>query len=963
MRLPCRSTAVICDILLLLSASTLAAADDAATKPPAAPLWIQPSGEWYGIDGTWSNFMFVIGSPAEIVYLTPSTALSEIWTISSGGCHPVQICINARGGVFNSSLSESWQPLGAWKLGMNHTGMGGNGDYGLETLGFVNTLTSVSTLLDNTLVAAINDTQYYNGFIGLGVTPGKFGSNVSTPFIPQLAQVYGTIPSHSYGYTAGAYYRENGKKGSGTVASLTLGGYDKLRFVPHGNNFALDPITRLPLVRLRGVTAQVTDKDEAPAANWTSTSRTLVSMDDSIEAFIDSSTPYLWLPTEICDRFADALNLTWREDLGLYTFAGGGEQYTRFQNDESLSFTFTLSSFDNTDNFGQPFNVPGVVNITIPSAAFAQLLRYPFRNVIQWGESSIPYFPLKRSTKEVNNNTYIIGRAFMQEAYIITTYDKSMFSLHQALFPESASSNYSLEAIARPPDSPYPAFTGAPAPTGTNNRLGTGQTVGIVFSAFITGSILGLLIWFCCRRKKSKQTPQNAESDEDKREAHVTEEEEPQSPVKKVFSLIIRKKRSRKSEVHEVHNNSTQPVEVGADGEHQVYEMPVPPEPVELDSHDLGDDETDIGVDTTQGMSEYELTQRKLERQMRGPVPTYTPTSTTHMTIPTGIQEKSMQDVSQVAHYRPPDTPSIASSHTYANSDSFPNSLPSPLTPHGDWAGRMFDLPSPMTVAPPPLHLYPHHNNTRATTASDPSSSSYSPVSPLSAQTFAPSSVSMSRSGSNDGVSPTSLTAPSMRLPPPSFQRTPIDNSRVVCLGPLPEHIELPTQRPPPPPTPTTRVFNSDGQPIEGVSPISPTSPLPPPPGRLGGHYRSETNGSSETLGSNFTEEEAGEMMTRHNGTTAPPEPQQPEPQPQPQPQPQRRSRLVQTEQSSSRRPQRISLLQPRQHRGGEGEGEEEEEEDMPNSPQSMERIEGRDGLIHVPQVADKRYSWEEGSG
>ncbi|KAK4204897.1 aspartic peptidase domain-containing protein [Triangularia verruculosa] len=941
MRLPCRSTAVICDILLLLSASRLAAADDAATKAPAAPLWIQPSGEWYGIDGTWSNFMFVIGSPAEIVYLTPSTALSEIWTISSGGCHPVQICINARGGVFNSSMSESWQPLGAWKLGMNQTGMGGNGDYGLETLGFVNTLTSVSTLIENTLVAAINDTQYYNGFVGLGVTPGNFGSNESTPFIPQLAQVYGTIPSHSYGYTAGAYYRENGNKGSGTVASLTLGGYDKLRFVPHGTNFALDPMTRLPLVRLRGVTAQITGKDKAPAANWTSTSRTLVNMDDSITAFIDSSTPYLWLPTEVCDRFADALNLTWREDLGLYTFAGGGEQYTRFQNDDSLSFTFTLSSFDNTDNFGQPFNVPGIVNITVPSAAFAQVLRYPFRNVIQWGDSSIPYFPLKRSTKEGNNNIYIIGRAFMQEAYIITTYDKSIFSLHQALFPESASSNYSLEAIARPPDSPYPEFTSAPDLNTTNNRLGTGQTVGIVFSAFITGSILGLLIWFCCRRKKSKQNPQTAETDEDKREAQVAEEEEPQSPVKKVFSLIIRRKRSRKPEAHEAHNNSIQPVEVGADEEHQVYELPVPPEPVELDSHDLGDDETDIGVDSTHGMSEYEVTQRKLERQMRGPVPTYTPAST-HMTIPTNHNpEKSMQDMSQVAHYRPPESPSPASSPTYASGDSLPNSLPSPMTPHGDWAGRMFDLPSPMTVAPPPLHLYP---GGRATTTSDPSSSSYSPVSPTSAQTFAPSFVS--RSDSNDGVSPTSLTTASMRLPPPSFQRTPIDNSRVICLGPLPEHIELPTQRPPPPPTPTTRIFNSDGQPIEDVSPISPTSPLPLPPGRLGGHYRSETNGSNETLGSNFTEEE-GEILTRavSNPVAAPEQRQRQQP----------RQRISRQEAQRRPPPRRISLLQPR--------GGADEEEDMPNSPQSMERIEGRDGLIHVPQVADKRYSWEEGSG
>jgi hypothetical protein len=187
-----------------------------------------------------------------------------------------------------------------------------------------------------------------------------------------------------------------------------------------------------------------------------------------------------------------------------------------------------------------------------------------------------------------------------------------------------------------------------------------------------------------------------------------------------------------------------------------------------------------------------------------------------------------------------------------------------------------------------------------------------------------------------------------MRLPPPSFQRTPIDPSRVVCLGPLPEHIELPTHRPPPPPpTPTTRIFNSGGQPTEIISPISPLgpsgppSPLPLPPGRLGGHYRSETNGSTETLGSNYTEEEGRiqeEIMTRHAGNT-----HQQQQLPREPPQLQRRSRRI--------------TLQPRQTQGQGG-----NEDDMPNSPQSMERIEGTDGLIHVPQVADKRYSWEQDS-
>lgn len=91
---------------------------------------------------------------------------------------------------------------------MNYTGMGGNGDYGLETLAFVNRVTRFSTAIDGVLVAAINDTNYYQGYIGLGVTQGRFGSNLTNPFISQLVQTYGTIPSHGYGYTAGAYYRD-----------------------------------------------------------------------------------------------------------------------------------------------------------------------------------------------------------------------------------------------------------------------------------------------------------------------------------------------------------------------------------------------------------------------------------------------------------------------------------------------------------------------------------------------------------------------------------------------------------------------------------------------------------------------------------------------------------------------------------------------------------------------------------
>lgn len=88
--------------------------------------------------------------------------------------------------------------------------MGGNGDYGMEALAFNNQVdgTGKTLMVDSALVAAINDTSFYTGFIGVGATQGSFGAKVVNPLISQLAESYGEIPSHSYGYTAGAQYGE-----------------------------------------------------------------------------------------------------------------------------------------------------------------------------------------------------------------------------------------------------------------------------------------------------------------------------------------------------------------------------------------------------------------------------------------------------------------------------------------------------------------------------------------------------------------------------------------------------------------------------------------------------------------------------------------------------------------------------------------------------------------------------------
>ncbi|KAH8894077.1 acid protease [Thozetella sp. PMI_491] len=873
MRSTWRAPAAIVGGVLVLLPRHVAASD---------ALWIQPSGQWFGIDGTWSSFSFKVGSTQQSVDLTVSTTLSETWVISTGGCYANTPCTAARGGLFDIAASSSWTALGTYQLGLPQLNQGGNGDYGLDTLSWTDTLSSTTTTVTGALIGAINDTDYFQGFIGIGANTVKLGSNVTDSVIAQLAEDYGAIPSHSYGYTAGAHYIGS----NGTVGSLVLGGYDTLRYTPHSTSFTLDPNTRSPSVRVRGVTATISSLDKAPT-QWNSTQQTLVAMKDSVVAVIDTSTPYLWMPTIACERFAALFNLTWSDDYGVYLFPDT-EAYTKFLDAESLSIVFSLSSFENSDITG-PLNVPGIVNITISPAAFAQTLRYPFKNLISYGAPGVPYFPLKRQNL-TGTNKYVIGRAFMQEAYLRMNYDNEVFSVHQALFPDNAATNFSVYSLARPSDSIYPPYA---APSG-KTKLTTPQMVGVVVGSFGAGILIALAAWYCCRlRRKAKQQA----VDPNKEDIESLEDEQPRSPVRRMFSMIIGRKRSRRPVANEVHGDSTQPTEVAADASHELYELPVPLEPVELDSTTYaGDDMTDLGSEGTAPVSEYEMARRKLERQLQGPVPAYSP--------PLGEPEKTMQDVSPVPHYRPSDEPSPGSSPTYgSNTNSLPDYLPSPITPHPGEGTRHFDFPSPLAVVPPlPSPLSPRFS----ANTSDPSSGTYSLPSPNSPNsphhTYEPSSVSRSNSSN---VSPTSPTR--LNIPAPAYQRTPIDPSRVVCLGPLPENVQL--QLPPNPTRTVPRLITPDGQLI---------IPTPGDAGLIGGlapadlHARDRL-GSVDTLGSNFTVEEEGRI---HDEVVR---------------------------QQSVRRAEAT-----------------EGEDSHPRSPHSMERIDAASELVHVPQVADKRYSWEE---
>jgi hypothetical protein len=87
----------------------------------------------------------------------------------------------------------------------------------LESLAFTDTMRSSTTIVQEALVAAINSTDYYQGYIGVGLTKGRFGTNVTNPLLTQLVETYGFVPSHSYGYTAGANFGKSSSFASGRL--------------------------------------------------------------------------------------------------------------------------------------------------------------------------------------------------------------------------------------------------------------------------------------------------------------------------------------------------------------------------------------------------------------------------------------------------------------------------------------------------------------------------------------------------------------------------------------------------------------------------------------------------------------------------------------------------------------------------------------------------------------------------
>ena len=320
----------------------------------------------------------------------------------------------------------------------------------------------------------------------------------------------------------------------GVPASLTLGGVDANRFVPNGMGFSLSQ-DYAPVVAINSIS--LSSAAESLPSNWDSNPQTLLDISQADLFTIDSSTPFLWLPEDACNAFANALNLTYDDTLQLYLFPSDNSSSPEVLKTWNLSFTFTLSNLPGSSN---------TVEFRLPYDAFDLQLTYPFPNLAaNFTSAPTNYFPLR---KAANSTQYTIGRAFLQETYLTVDYERSNFSISQAVFTLDAVSNVNLLSISRPGGSIWPGPKSSGLSTGAKAGIGAGAAVGVLI-------VLMLIVWSCFRKRL---VPGSPGAEKEKRR-----------------SLIGRLLRTPDSQttVSELLGDKRQPIEVPADSSASRFEL------------------------------------------------------------------------------------------------------------------------------------------------------------------------------------------------------------------------------------------------------------------------------------------------------------------------------------------------------------------------------------------------------
>ncbi|KAL2204847.1 hypothetical protein CC79DRAFT_1358949 [Sarocladium strictum] len=518
------------------------------SQRPIAAKWststIGPDGPWQAVEVTLGN-----GSP---VALYPGNIYSS-WVITTGYCNLNRSsdgCFASVAGTYNKEQGEQLGTGSSGQINFNPDIQGfspGSNVQGPDAFQWVDRVdaglpvSNVSlALLEDQMLAYPNGEWYpaFAGCLGLGAsgqTKQSFAiddfTSVNATLIPGTLWENDDIPSNSFGLHIGSVSSE-------TSGSLWWGGYDRSRIT--GDILQTDLSDKDSEANfdalLTDIAIEVVDGVSPFDFEGKEQSGLLSSRsgggDEALPVLINGCSPYLSLPKSTCDKIADHLPVKYNPGLGLYTWNTEAPRYRQITTSASV-LAFTIQSESDSSS-----------EITI---------RVPFTHLnLNLSKPLVPettaYFPCFTGAPD---ETYVLGRAFMQDAFIGANWGIQTWWLAQAPGPnfarlssatpisededtiESGGEDWKatwdgawrvlteedMKDVENPEDDPEntpdPKSDGesaSPSPSAEDDEdegLSTGATIGIGVGVGIAGlALIGSCVFFWLRRKSRRHEAQ-----------------------------------------------------------------------------------------------------------------------------------------------------------------------------------------------------------------------------------------------------------------------------------------------------------------------------------------------------------------------------------------------------------------------------------------------------------------------
>ncbi|CAO2657587.1 Nn.00g037130.m01.CDS01 [Neocucurbitaria sp. VM-36] len=510
------------------------------------PLNVPPSQFWDGDDGPWSTFRIGVGGgQIQQLRVLPASDQSTTWLILPEACSvashaSTEDCADLRGGLYMRNVSTTWKEFGQYALNTyleSRVGYDGDGLYGYDVLSMGWTGDGLPTL-DNQSIAGIITPNFTVGGLALNPRPINFTdyNNPVPSFLQNLRDMNDTpIPSLSWSYTAGAY-----NLAPKVFGSLVLGGYDSTRFEPNNLTFPFGADISLDFqVAIQRITANNTNDG---------------LLTTPIISYISTLVPDIWLPIEACNAFQRAFHLSYSLDTEVF-YANSSQHALNLASNPVVSF-------------GVGPEVSGAsINISMPYWNF--YLAAKDADGVSTIEEGGFRFPIRRASKDTE---FILGRAFLQSAYLSADYERNTFNLSQALYPSSSTKEVIVPILPLGLLNADPGFSGDRS--NSNNRLSTGAIAGIAAGGAVALAVIATIVFLLHRRRKVKKTKGHELEDTDVQNnmSHEVHGDDVKHELGGGLKHELAGDTDPKIELYAC-NEQEKPAEV-ADTQIQVYELP-----------------------------------------------------------------------------------------------------------------------------------------------------------------------------------------------------------------------------------------------------------------------------------------------------------------------------------------------------------------------------------------------------